>query len=202
MRPVFGIPSPEDPKARSGKAAGDHAIHYTEYTVTQKPEGKYRLFRTGMILLYILFAVTFFLLCTAGPVKIPMLIALLPVSLWILVYYTFRYVSLEYEYTLSSGVMTFVTVYGGRTRRVLFALPIKDMTEIAPLCAGDLPKNTLYDLRGDKKATDAYRFAVRTSDGKEISVLFQPTEKALKILEYYNPTAFPPWHNAAESLIG
>ena len=135
----------------------------------------------------------FFILPTMGPVKIPMLVALLPVTLWIVIFFTWRFVSVEHEYVVSSGVMTFTDVLGGRTRRVLFAVSVKDMTEIAPVPVGDCDPvgvKSVVDLRGTKASPAGYCFKVQSEEGETFAVLFTATEKALKILRYYNPIAF------------
>ena len=189
MQYRIGLQSPTDPKARNAQNAGDHATNYTEQTVAQKPEGKFRLYRLLMVLGYVVYALAFFLLFTAGPVKIPMLVALLPVTLWILVFFTWRYVSVEYEYFLGNGVLTFTKVYGGRTRKVLFALPIRDMETVTPLADSRETLNTVsavLDLRGSEKAPGAYCFTAKDESGHRVAVLFSATEKALKILKYYN----------------
>ncbi len=187
MQYRFGLPNPQDPKARNAQNAGDHATNYTEQTVSQKPEGKFRLYRILMAAAYVVYALTFFIICTE--VKLPMLIALLPVTTWILVFFTWRYVSVEYEYFLGNGILTFTKVYGGRTRRVLFALPIRDMETVAPLAdSAEAVKKAaaVLDLRGSEKAPGAYCFTAKDADGNTVAVLFSATEKALKILKYYN----------------
>ena len=193
MQYSFGQKNPTDPKARSAAELSEYATNYTEYTVVQKAEGVWLIRRILMILFYAAYTIAFFLLPTIGPVKIPMLIALLPVTLWIVIFFTWRFVSVEHEYTVCSGVMTFTDILGGRTRRVLFAVSVKDMTEIAPLPADALSLVGVHetvDLRGSKSSLGGYYFTVKNEKGETAAVLFTATQKALKILRYYNPSAF------------
>ena len=193
MQYPFGQRNPADPKERCAAEVGEYANNYTEYTVSQKAEGIWLLRRTLMILFYVAYGIAFFVLPTMGPVKIPMLVAFLPVTLWIVIFFTWRFVSVEHEYVVSSGVMTFTDVLGGRTRRVLFAVSVKDMTEIAPVPVGDCVPDgvkAVIDLRGTKASPTGYCFKVQNEEGETFAVLFTATEKALKILRYYNPIAF------------
>ncbi len=189
MQYIFGCKNPIDPKARAG-VAGEYANNYTEYTVSQKAEGKYRTRRLLMILLYIAYALAYILIFIT---KIPMLVALLPVTLWILIFFTWRYVSVEHEYMIASGVMTFVDILGGRSRRVLFACTVKDMLEIAPITeaskANYADAKNVVDLRGSIKCAEGYYFTIKDDSGNKIAVLFAATAKAVKIMKYYNPAA-------------
>lgn len=187
----FANQNTADPKARDASIAGEYANNYTEFAVVQKPEGKYLGRRILLISLYIIYAAAFCLLFLAGPVKIPMLVSLLPVTLWILIFFTWRYAAVEHEYMISSGTITFVNIFGGRTRRVLFSCVIKDMMQIAPLTETAqytfADAEAVIDMRGSVKAEDGYFFTIRDADGKKVAVLFEATEKAVKIMKYYNP---------------
>ena len=187
MQYRFGTPNAVDPKARDAGNAGDYANHYTEYTVAQKPEGKYRVRRLLLIALYILYPLTFMVICAS--INLPMLIIFTPVTLWMLIFFTWRYVSVEHEYMIASGTVTFVDIFGGRTRRVLFSCEIRDMMQIAPLTEESrqsFADADVFDLRGSEKAEDGYFFTIKDQDGKVAAVLFEATEKAVKILKYYN----------------
>ena len=189
MRYTFGNPSAVDPKARDAGTAGDYANHYTEYAVAQKPEGKYRVRRMLLIALYILYPIAFMVICATA--NLPMLIIFTPVTLWMLIFFTWRYVSVEHEYMIASGTITFVDVFGGRSRRVLFSCEIRDMMQIAPLTEDSRQSFadavSVTDLRGSVKTEDGYFFTIKDRDGKKAAVLFEATEKAVKIMKYYNP---------------
>ncbi|MBQ8748026.1 MAG: hypothetical protein IJZ08_09215 [Clostridia bacterium] len=183
----IGLEKFEDPKSHNAALAGEYANNYTEYTVAQKAEGKNLTNRLLLILLYTVYSVVFAVFFLAGPVKIPMLVALLPVTLWIIIFFTWRFVSVEHEYMLASGVMTFVDIYGGRKRKALFACPVKEMREIAPLRpTTQLNAKTVIDMRGSVKSADSYYFIINDRDGESAAVLFEATSKAVQIMKYYN----------------
>lgn len=172
----------------------NESSNYTEYAVAQKSEGKWRTKRILLILLYI--AVGFiWLVGVVGILKIWPLGMFLPILVWMLVFFTWRYVSVEHEYTMASGVITFSEIYGRRSRRQKCEFKIRELTKIAPLHndyrdAYDARDITIrYDFRGSTKSPDAYFFTFRTEDGKSGVVFFEATAKALKIFRFYNPSA-------------
>lgn len=192
MQYRIGLEKFEDPKSHNAALAGEYANNYTEYTVAQKAEGKNLTNRLLLILLYTVYSVAFAVFFLAGPVKIPMLVALLPVTLWIIIFFTWRFVSIEHEYMLASGVMTFVDICGGKQRKALFACPVKEMREIAPLRATtQLNVKTTIDMRGSVKSTDSYYFIINDRDGEATAVLFEATSKAVQIMKYYNSATVP-----------
>ena len=67
-----------------------------EFVVEQAKEGKWKLLRVSMIALYVLYAAAVAIVIGVFlPGMVP-LFALVPVTLWIIVYFTWRYTSLEY----------------------------------------------------------------------------------------------------------
>ena len=169
--------------------------NYTEYTVEQKAEGKYLTRRILLVLLYVVFTIGYFLFFTIGPIKLYPLIAILPIFLWILIFFTWRYVAVEHEYTIASGTMTFSDIYGNRSRRTLLEAKIKDMSEIAPLTEESRKKCTgegiskVYDFLSTQSSPDAYYAICAKEGGVRIAIFFEATEKSLKIMKFYNSSA-------------
>ena len=100
------------------------------YTVYQKNEGKFKLARFLLILLYIAFVGTYVALTAS---RIPWVISVLPIFLWMLIFFTWRYVKLSYEYHIESGDWVFTKIQSERFRRPMGTFKIKDLLEIAPL---------------------------------------------------------------------
>lgn len=162
-----------------------------EFVVAQKKEGKLRTKRILAIVGYVLFFILIFVLLSA--LKVMQLIALLPILEWMLVFFTWRYLSPEFEYSMTSGYITFTTVYGGRSKKKRLELCIKDLKEIAPYddaaCArlenAGLQKDYIFVSSLD--APDMY-YAVFEQDGESQVVYFEATKKALQIFRFYNPS--------------
>ena len=85
-----------------------------DYTVTKKVEGRYLLDRLLMIFGYIVFGMIFFFGLYLA--HLYQFIAFIILVEWIVVFFTWRYVSIEYRYETLSGGIKFYTVYGGKKK--------------------------------------------------------------------------------------
>jgi Invasion protein B, involved in pathogenesis len=168
--------------------------NFAEYTVSQKAEGKYLRMRILLLSGYIAFAAVYFWFFVLGPIKIPMLVALLPLFIWIIHFFTWRYADVEHEYTIASGTMTLSNVYGNRSRRTLFETKVKDMSVIAPWneeAKAKLPNGITktIDMLSSQKSPDAYYAICNAEGGQKVLILFDAIEKSLKVMKFYNATA-------------
>ncbi len=159
-----------------------------EYAVAQKIEGAWRLKKFGMLFMYICFVIGWFIFGFAS--QMFPLLALIPITLYILVLATWRYVNVEYEYSMVSGTVTFSKIYGGKSRKKFSEFKIKDCSLIAPVSSHDFKANdyepeAVYSALSGKNARDVY-FALYEEKGKRTVFYFEATEKALKIFKYYN----------------
>lgn len=161
-----------------------------EYVVAQKNEGKWRVRRLGLVFLYIAFVIGWFVFGFIS--NLFPLMALIPVTLWILVFFTWRYVNVEYEYAVVSGIVTFSNIYGNKSRRTVKEFAIRDCSLIAPLSESAdkirafAPECTINAL-SSAEAEDAYvALFADANSGKHIAVCFEATEKMLKICRFYN----------------
>lgn len=165
-----------------------------EYVVAQKRTGKYLWRRIGMLALYVVYVIAFFTVGIFTRILVPCL-ALVPLTTWILWFFTWRYVCIDYEYSITSGILTFTKIFGNRTRRVICEFKLKDAAVIAPLNdklqASKLdafsPEIT-YSALSAPGAEDGY-FITYEQDGRACVFLFEATAQALKICRFYNPSA-------------
>jgi len=162
-----------------------YATNYTEFTLKKDPTPKVLLIRAIMLLVYIAIPVAVFLIPNMW--WLGALCCLMVVVAW---YFTWPYTIIENEYTLSSGNWRFETSYGSRRNVVALEVKIKDMKKIAPFEgeALGLTKSCakVYDFRKNPKQTEDIYYAVFDENGKESLILFQCTNKALKIFRSYN----------------
>lgn len=89
--------------------------NYAEYAAEKKVEGSLRVKRLLMILLYVAIAGAYFAVCVTTFVA---LIAVLPMLMLILIYFTWSYVSYDVSWRFTAGTMVFYRVYGSRSRRI------------------------------------------------------------------------------------
>ena len=114
----------------------------------------------------------------------------------ILIFFTWRYVCLEYEYTIDSGALTFTYIYGNRSRKNAFTVPLKDIVRIAPVAddaawkqANDYAPAKTYDGIGDLSHPQCY-FLLFENEKKQRSIFyFEATPQALNLMRFYNAAA-------------
>jgi uncharacterized membrane protein YphA (DoxX/SURF4 family) len=171
----------------------DPSLTY-EYVASPQKQASYKLKRLLMILAYIAYVAVLLLIGFNTRLLIPML-ALVPLSTWIIVWLTWRYVSVEYEYSLTGGVMTLNKIYGGRSRKRVAEIRIKDMTLIAPFDGEFIRRAEAYapertiDFTSDLQKDEVYFALYETEDKRRGILYFEVTEQSLRILRYYNSGA-------------
>ncbi len=165
-----------------------------ETTAHQKAEGLWIVKRALLILFYILYVITLFVVGFLTRIIVPFL-AFVPLTLWIIIYFTWRYVDIDYELSMTSGILTFSKIFGSKKRKAVFEVPIKSISLIAPY-ENDAQKridryapDVIYDARSSLKANGQYFALFENADGKKSLFLFEADDKALKIFRYYNASA-------------
>jgi hypothetical protein len=162
-----------------------------EYTVEQKPEGKFRLMKFAFMSLYIIYPLIFMAILFI--IQIFQLFALVAVTEWMLVYFTWKYTKPEYEYSVTSGRVTFSVIHGKRSRKEMLTFAIKDCLQIAPATEREwVERLELYDPElvfsavSSTESPDRYYAAFENADGKRCVFHFEATEKMLKLCRNYN----------------
>ena len=160
-----------------------------EYTVAQKSEGKWKIRKCLMLTAYFVYTLAYFLAIYIS--RIIPLGALIPVTLWILIFFTWRYVKPEYQYKINEAILTFNIIYGSRTKKKVTAFKICDAEHILPLAEAETimrdyaPKIT-YNALPSNQCTDAYAILYKDEMGTPCAFLFKATEQGLKSLRFYN----------------
>ena len=171
-----------------------------EFVVKQKIEGKWLVARIGLICLYVIYVIAFLVAGLLARIIVPLL-ALIPISLCILIFVTWRYVNVEYEYSITSGVLTFTKIFGGRSRKRILELAIRNAVRIAPLeNSAEADRATHYHPEREfsaissLKAPDIYFIlfeldADSNKDKRRAILYLEATHKTLQIFKYYNASA-------------
>jgi hypothetical protein len=110
-----------------------------------------------------------------------------------LVYFTWKYTKPEYEYSVTSGRVTFSVIRGKRSRKEMLNFAIKDCLQIAPATEREwieklelyAPELT-YSAVASESSPDKYYAAFENADGKRCVFYFEATEKMLKLCRNYN----------------
>ena len=145
-----------------------------EHTYKRHAEGKVMLFRALFVLMYIAFVVLYFAACYFSRF-IPMF-ALCPIFTWMLVYFTWRYVSHDYYFEFRSGLLTLGIVmrkkkHQERYKRV--EIRVKEAIDIMPIPRGRVKLNAV---------TRVYDFSSSCRSDKRIAVLCKRDEKTYAIV--------------------
>lgn len=181
----------DDIVARADDAFG--SSNYAEYVVEKKIEGQYKMQRLLMLLGYAVVAIVV-VVAVAISGFIP-LIALAPTAVWMLSFFTWPYVSIEYSFTVDASMLTVEKVLGGKKKIKLFQAKVKDLSLIAPYDdeykaeADNFAADVRVEAVPSMDCYDLY-FALHTDEsGKKTIVFFQATAQSLKALKYYNSSA-------------
>ncbi|MBQ7336250.1 MAG: hypothetical protein IJW92_07250 [Clostridia bacterium] len=167
-----------------------------EYTVAEAKTNALRMKKITFVAAYVIWGVTLFIVGSVTKLLLPF-IALVPLSLWILVFFTWKYTQVEYEYSFFSGKLTVSKIYGSRTRKKLAEIHIRDLSAVFPYEDANVAKAEAYGAElsimaaSGLEAPSLYIALGQDMDsGKSLMLCFEPNEKALKILKYYNMAAF------------
>lgn len=168
----------------------DYTATY-EYVISARKKPILRMRRALLLTGYVLYVVVLLIIGFATRILAPIL-ALVPLSTWILVWLTWRYVSVDYEYSMTSGVMTLSKIYGGRSRKKVAEITIRDMTAIMPFegeyiaVAERYAPERAIDFTVDLQRPNVYCALYETADKRRGILYFEATDKALRVLYYYN----------------
>lgn len=169
---------------------------FESYEIVIKPQkdAKNKLMRAFLILFYVAFVVGCLILGFVTAF-IPLL-ALVPLVLWIIIFFTWRFVNVEYEYLEESGVITFTKIYNNRTRRTVLVFDIRSAEHIVSATDADLQKLIVdYDPRREyffaasKTDINAYTALFQDEDGNKCAVTFVADDRIKRHLKMYNAAA-------------
>ena len=159
-----------------------------EYAKPISKKGKNGKIRRLLVLSYILFAAVYVIAFTVW-IKLPQLIAILPLLLWIAIYFSWGIVSYECATRVSEGVLSFLKLRG-KKEKILCSCVLKDVLHIAPFAekyTDPLKENDIkiYDHRAVPDTKECY-YVLFVQDGAKRAIIFDATEKVIQSLCHYN----------------
>ena len=166
-----------------------------EYTVAEAKNKALKTKKTLFIVAYVLYAVVIFGIGSMTKLMLP-LMCFIPLSLWIIVWLTWRYTQVEYEYSFFSGALTVNRILGNRTRKKMMEIRIQNFSSVMEASEANQSKIEAFEAETTvfaASAADAENLWVAlwndAESGKRGALYFEPNEKAIKILNYYNKAA-------------
>lgn len=167
-----------------------------EYVDVKKKNRKIIMHKILLVMLYVFYVTTFLLVGTFTRLIAPLL-AFIPLTLWILVFLTWKYTNIEYEYSITSGELTFSKIYGSRKRKFKMKVMIKQFELVMKYESGEAEDRLLmYEPQKEYIAVSSlddegvYYALFREDDGTHCVFYFKANDEALKIIKFYNSRAF------------
>lgn len=179
--------------------------NFAEYVYDRKNEGKVKIMKSVAIAVYVLFAAGIFAVLCA--LQLFWFVAVLPIFTWMLVYFTWGFISYDYYYEFKHGEMEFGAVRqskNGRRRRPMLKLSVKAAT-LAKVYSEDDAKHLatkssaaangndkavetalpavekLYDF-SESKSSDKRIILYFNDGGKSAAVIFEGTARIAKLI--------------------
>ncbi len=164
-----------------------------EYAVREAKSKTLLFKRITLIAIYCLWAGGWLFVGLWFQLIVPFL-ALIPLTLWIIVFFTWRFTQVEYEYSFFAGELTVCKILGGRSRKKLAEITIRNISEFYP-CTDEFAaridafheEKTIY-AASSLSAPNLCVMLWNDEENGRTALYFEPNEKALKILKYYNPS--------------
>ena len=170
-------------------------LNYAEHAYAKVAEGKLRIFKTLMLVGYVVFVGIYFLFCYIT--RIIPLFALCPLFLWIIIFFTWRYVSFDYYYTFQSGRLELGTIRSskrGRKKTPKLTVTVKDAiyanlyTSDAEAELAELGVKTIHDYFSSSSSSERIILVFESAEGN-YGVLFDGTTQSAKMIAAYCPAA-------------
>ena len=166
-----------------------------EKLVKQKTEGKILALKIALIFFYVIFAAVGFTLTILFAKANPALILLVGAIDSVIIFFSWRFTCIEYEYSILAGSLYVAKIYGKTNRKEIFEEELSRATTIAPYNEKYAP--TADNAQADKviyaissMSAPHVWFAIFELEGAEkVTVFFEADERALKSLRNSNPRA-------------
>lgn len=165
-----------------------------ECVVAEAKNSALKMRKLLFIALYALWVIVFFAIVML--IKFFVLIMFVPVTLWILIFFTWRYTQVQYEYSFLAGEITVSRILNERFRKEMLKVHIRDFSAVVPCRDEYVDQINAFGTEKTFFAVSAKdspgRYAAMWQDkenGTKMVLYFEPDEKSLKILRYYNAAA-------------
>lgn len=173
---------------------GANGIPY-EYAVAEAKTAKLKMKKLAMIAAYVLWGAV--ALIGGASTNILPILCFIPLTIWIFVFLTWKYTQIEYECSFFSGKLTVSKILGEKTRKKMTEVNLRDLSAVYPCNEENLARAEAFGAKNrifaasSPNAENLYVALWEDPETKTRNVLFfEPNEKAIKIIKYYNMSAF------------
>ena len=165
-----------------------------EYVIVPKSRTARTVKKLLFISLYVVFVLAWLLFGVVS--NMPALLALIPLTTWMLVYATWKYVNVEYEYSVSASLITFSKIYGSRSRTYLGELDVRQVEELLPLShplterrLDGFDPEAADDFTSSHESETAYVAIYVDEDGVKCAVYLEILKPLMDTFKLYNSAA-------------
>ena len=166
-----------------------------EYTVAEANNKALKTKKLLFVVGYVAYGAIILALGATTKLFLP-LMCFIPLSLWIIVWLTWRFTQVEYEYSFFSGELTVNRILGNRTRKTMTKVRIQQLSAVFPATELNQSKVEAFGVQNTIMAvSEANAEGIwialweDAESGKRMALYFEPNEKSIKILKYYNAAA-------------
>ena len=169
-------------------------IQSYERILKRKNEGEQLLSKILMIFIYLVIISVFFVVAVRYGLS-PALIVLLPLVLLSAVLLTWKYTSVEFEYSFVAGTFTFSKIYGKRRRRTVLEADIKKMISVSAYneqkqaSLGKEGAGTIINGIPNKLSQNPCVCVFEADKNEKIYFLFECDELSARIFKFFNSAA-------------
>lgn len=113
-----------------------------------------------------------------------------------LVWYLWRFVSVEYEYTILGGEISFEVIYGRRQRKPCYTAKLQNIEKLSPLNGENVSSATVSGVTKElffastRENPNTWYAVIREEGGGKTLLFFEVSQKAEKALRFYAKRAF------------
>lgn len=166
-----------------------------EYVVKQAQNGRLIFLRAVLIVFYVLWTVGNVAVVLLHKNLFALIAVVLPLSLWLLIRFTWRRTYVEYEYSIFGGVLTVSRILGGKSRKELVSVTLRNLAMVIPYDDAHFQPIVNFDARKKMFAVSsmdaAVIYALLWKEGDERRLLcIEPDERLIKLIKHHNIAAF------------
>ena len=166
-----------------------------ETIIRQRATGRLLWQRIGLVFFYLFWvSLCYLFFVLVSPSAAVLILTPLTTFVWVLL--TWKYVMIEYEYIISGGIFSLTKIYGKKKRKPMLEAEIKQALLIAPYTeeyakqAERLSPEEIHFAASDLSEESVWLFAFRDEDEeKTVLFFFEAEERSIALLRRQNPRA-------------
>ena len=165
-------------------------INYYERVIKAQKKTTKLLPKLIMLFIYAVILSIWFVIAMRYSITASMLV-LIPLSILTIVLLTWKYTSVDYEYSFTAGIFTFSKIYGSAKRKQIFEGELKNVCSVTPYNESELSSITVDTIVNaiPEGACPNPCICIFEENEKKVCVLLDCDEMSAKIFRFFKPSA-------------